>query len=216
MRVWQNRPNDALRDRDLPARRFSPNQMYAAMFAVSAGIPVPIDQATYIALMPHRRVLQPGAGFKINNLTYWSDKLQPLTKMRPPTRDGRWEVHADPYDPDRVWVADPAGGEWIGCVSTSYRLDGFPFASALRKLRNAPQADEGLQDRWAEELLAERPERLSKKRAAKRNVVLAQRERDAEPRPAAIPDPDPPRSVSSVLVDEFRVVGPDEELWNAT
>jgi len=215
VRVWQNRPNDALRDRDLPARRFTPNQMYAAMFDASAGIPLPIDRATYIALMPvHRRSLQPGAGFRINNLTYWSDTLQPLTKVRPPTRHGKWDVHADPYDPDRAWVADPGGGSFIECVSQSYRLDMFPFASALRRLRNAPPADEGLQDQWAEELLADRPERLSKKRTARAKTVLAQRERDGEPRPGPISDPPPLQPMSSVLADEFRVVGPDEELWN--
>lgn len=216
IRVWQNRPNDALRDREAPSRRFTPNQMYAAMFDATAGIPVPIDQATYIALMPiHHRVLQPGAGFQINNLTYWSDKLQPLIKIRPPTKDGKWEIRVDPYDPDRAWVADPATGRWIECISQSYRLDVYPFACALRKLRAAPAGDAGVQDEWAEETLASRPAALSKKRAAKKQTVLEQRHRDDEPRPEPIGEPEPPQPAAPPIDDEFRVVGPDEELWDA-
>ncbi|QYB00257.1 hypothetical protein I1A62_04165 (plasmid) [Rhodococcus sp. USK10] len=96
VRVGQNRPHDGLRDRDIPSRKFTPNQMYAVMFDAGAGIPVPIDEHTYIALMPlHRRVLQPGAGFKINNLVYRSDDLQPLMTMRPGTKDGKWEVRCE-------------------------------------------------------------------------------------------------------------------------
>lgn len=151
VRVWQNRPNDGLRDRDLPSRKFTPNQMYAAMFDASAGISVPIDEHTYIALMPvHRRVLQPGAGFKINSLTYWSDDLQPLMKMRPDTKDGKWEVRCDPYDTDRAWVAHPETGAWIECVSESYRLDTYPFGSALKKLRTYDVGAVDVQDEWAE------------------------------------------------------------------
>lgn len=214
IRAWQNRPNEALRDRDVPSRRYTPNQMYAALFDAAAGMPVPIDEATYLALMPaHRRVLQPGAGFQINHLTYWSDKLQPLTKIRP-ERDGKWEVHIDPYDTDRVLVADPDTGAWIQCVCQSYRLTGFPFASALRGLRAVAEAADP-QDAWAEELLAAEPERISRKRASRRKAVLAQRERDGEPRPAPIADPEP--AVPATFdPDEFRVVSPDEELWNAT
>lgn len=216
IRVWQNRPHDGLRDRDMPSRRFTPNQMYAAMFDAAAGIAVPIDQATYIALMPtHRRVLQPGAGFQINNLTYWSERLQPLTKTRPVTRDGKWEVHLDPYDTDRAWVADPADGAWIECVSQSYRLAGYPFPSALRRLRSVPQAADP-QDGWAEELLANQPARLSKKREVRKTAVLARRRRDGDPRPDPVADPEPPQPPqAAALTDEFRVVSPDEELWNA-
>lgn len=218
VRVWQNRPHDGLRDRDIPSRKFTPNQMYAVMFDAGAGIPVPIDEHTYIALMPvHRRVLQPGAGFKINNLVYRSDNLQPLMTMRPGTKDGKWEVRCDPYDPDRAWVAHPDTGRWIECVSDSYRLDVYPFASALRRLRSTPAADGDVQDEWAEQTLANQPTGLSTKRAARRKAVAEQRTRDNDPRPAPIADPEPPQPARTAAVaDEFRVVSPDEELWNAT
>lgn len=218
VRVWQNRPHDGLRDRDVPSRKFTPNQMYAVMFDASAGIPVPIDEHTYIALMPvHRRVLQPGAGFKINNLTYRSGKLQPLMKMRPGTKDGKWEVRCDPYDPDRAWVAHPGTGLWIECVSDSYRLEVYPFASALRRLRSTAEAEGDVQDEWAEQTLANQPTGLSTKRAARKKAVSEQRTRDNEPRPAPIADPALPQPAKTATVaDEFRVVSPDEELWNAT
>jgi putative transposase len=219
VRVWQNRPNDALRDRDVPSRRFTPNQMYAAMFDASAGIPVPIDESTYISLMPvHRRVLQPG-GFRLNNLTYWADELTSLMKAKPGTKDGKWEVRCDPYDPDRVWVAHPETGEWIECISESFRLDVYPFASALRKLRG-PAGDapaEDAQQEWATEVLAAQPTALSKKRAARKAAVKQRREADQEPRPAPIRAPEPPRPApAGVDPDEFRLVSPDEELWSAT
>ncbi|UPW04844.1 Mu transposase C-terminal domain-containing protein [Rhodococcus pyridinivorans] len=218
VRVWQNRPHDGLRDRDVPSRKFTPNQMYAAMFDASAGIPVPIDEHTYIALMPaHRRVLQPGTGFKINNLTYRSDEIQPLMTMRPGAKDGKWEVHCDPYDPDRAWVAHPETGRWIECVSESYRLDVYPFASALRSLRRTAEARGDVQDEWAEQTLANRPTGLSRKRAARTKAVAEQRTRDNEPRPAPIAAPTPPHLTRTVeMTDEFRVESPDEELWNAT
>ncbi|WP_416063794.1 hypothetical protein [Rhodococcus indonesiensis] len=218
IRVWQNRPHDGLRDRDIPSRKFTPNQMYAVMFDAGAGIPVPIDEHTYIALMPvQRRVLQPGTGFKINNLVYRSDDLQPLMTRRPDTKDGKWEVHCDPYDPDRAWVAHPDTGDWIECVSDSYRLEVYPFASALRHLRAAAPAEGDVQDEWAEQMLATRPTGMSAKRAARRKAVAEQRTRDGDPRPAPIADPAPPQPARTAAVaDEFRVVSPDEELWNAT
>jgi hypothetical protein len=65
-------------------------------------------------------------------------------------------------------------------------------------------------------MLASQPARLSKKRAAKKKAVTDQREKDNEPRPAPVADPEPPQPASPVLADEFRVVSPDEELWDAT
>jgi len=214
VRVWQNRPNDALRDRDLPSRKFTPNQMYAAMFDASAGIPVPIDEHTYIALMPiHRRTFKPGVGFKVNNLTYWSEDLVVVAKMKPGTKDGKWEVRCDPYDPDRVWVAHPETGRWVECVSESYRLDVVPFASALKKLRTHGATAVDPQDDWAEETLAAWPTGLSKKRATRRKAVLEQRQNDADPRPAPIAAPGPPTTPARAYdPDEFRVIGPNESI----
>lgn len=114
-------------------------------------------------------------------------------------------------------MADPTDGGWIECVSQSWRLDVFPFASALRKLRTTDTADDGVQDAWAEDVLASQPARLSKKREAKKQAALAQRKRDGDPRPAPPADPQPPQPAPPAAVaDEFRVVSPDEELWNAT
>lgn len=217
VRVWQNRPHDGLRDRDLPARRFSPNQMYAAMFDASAGLPVPIDEYTYINLMPvRRRKLHPGIGFKVDHLHYWSDQLTSLVSSRPHTRDDKWPVHCDPYDRARVWVVHPQTGDFIECVSGSYRLDAFPFASALRHLRSTDPADADVQNMWAEQLLADRVN-SPRTRADKQRSVTDQRARDGDPRPAPIADPEPPTpSANPHCPDEFRVVSPDEELWNAT
>lgn len=52
VRVYQNRPHRELRDRDVPSRMFTPNQMHAVLFDAGAGIPIPLDQGTYIPLTP--------------------------------------------------------------------------------------------------------------------------------------------------------------------
>ena len=107
VRVYQRTPHRELRDRDLPSRCYSPNQMYTALFDAGAGIPVPIDEATFISLMrPYARTIQ-SDGIHIENLTYWHDDLVALRKLTPPTKDGKWVVRRDPYDPDRVWVQHP-------------------------------------------------------------------------------------------------------------
>lgn len=221
VRVYQRTPHSELRDRDLPARCYSPNQMYSALFDAGAGIPVPIDQATYISLMrPYARTIQ-NDGIHIDNLTYWHDDLVGLRKLIPPTKDGKWVIRKDPYDPDRVWVQHPENGEWLECVSESYRRDTYPFASALRLLRNTPQAQADLAGEWSAEQLARTADaaragrRKKTKKAEKARAVLARREADTEPRPARISAPEPAASETSEHAsDDFAVVRATDRFWN--
>lgn len=50
--VYQNRPHSGFVLREHPGRTFTPNQMYAASFDATAGIPLPFSDRDYIALMP--------------------------------------------------------------------------------------------------------------------------------------------------------------------
>ncbi|GAB2461738.1 hypothetical protein GCM10027062_46040 [Nocardioides hungaricus] len=227
VRVYQRRAHNELRDRDLPARRYSPNQMYSVLFDAGAGIPVPIDETTYIGLMPTvTRTIQ-NNGFRIDNLIYWHDDLPALAKMRPPTRDGKWAVRRDPYDVDRVWVQHPETSEWLGCVSESYRRDTYPFASAMRLLRDLPKvAEQGgdVQDEWAIEQLAEASakatpkERAGRKRRERANAVKARRAADAEPRPQPVAVPQPADATRADAAggdsDDFALVRNNDRFWN--
>lgn len=222
VRVYQRTPHSELRDRDLPARCYSPNQMYAALFDAGAGIPVPIDEATFISLMrPYSRTIQ-NDGIHIDNLTYWHDDLVELRKLAAPTKDGKWTVRKDPHDPDRAWVQHPTSGEWLECVSESYRRDGYPFASRLRLLRNMPAGDDGVAAEWAAEHLARTAEATADntkkksraKKLEKHRAVLARREAEAEPRPSPIADPEPAAVATEGVEDDFAVVRTNDRFWN--
>jgi putative transposase len=220
VRVYQRRAHSELRDRDLPSRCYTPNQMFAALFDAGAGLPVPIDQTTYIGLMPVvPRTIQ-NNGIRIDNLTYWHDDLPALRKLTPPTRDGKWAVRKDPYDPDRIWIQHPASGDWLECISESYRRDGYPFASALRLLRNAPEVP-GVADEWATEQLTRAADerasrRTSKKTAERSRVVRARRAADAEPRPAPIADAAPvdDSAVADDRAADFALIRTNDRVWN--
>lgn len=234
VRVYQNRPHSELRDRDVPSRMFTPNQMYAALFDAGAGIPVPLDQGTYIALMPvERRTIQ-NDGIHVDNLTYWHDDLPRLRKLTPPTRDGKWEVRKDPYDNDRVWVQDPKTNQWLECISESYRLASYPFASALRLLRSTPPVDDAAGEAWAVGELGRQTalkDRTKGRNDEKRRAVLARQRRDEDPRPGRVSAPDPaPADPTAITVrtpghaaaedqgnsspGDFALVRTGDRLWN--
>jgi putative transposase len=188
--VWQNRPNDGLRDRSMPGRPLTPNQMYAAMFDASAGIPVPIDEGTYISLMPiERRTIQ-AQGIMVRNIAYWSDGLLPWVGRKcPTTKDGKWEIHYDPMDDERVWAAEPKTGRWIECISTVHAHTSLPFGSSLRKLRDMPSGDPDIGNKWAQAEYAKRSRKNGARKAG--NDVTLLRQRAGEPRPTPVP-PAPP------------------------
>lgn len=212
VRVYQRTPHAELRDRDVPGRCYSPNQMYTALFDAGAGVPVPIDSDTFISLMPtYRRTIQ-NDGIHIDLLTYWHKDLVELRKRAAPTRDGKWVARKDPYDPDRVWVQHPEDGHWIECVSDSYQRTNYPFSSGLRLLRNLDEAPADVGRDWAAEQLVQAAVSVtSPKRKGRKSVrsdsVKQRRHDDGDPRPGPIPDPPPPdQSAQELSDDEFSVV----------
>ncbi len=112
--VWQNRPHDGLRDPLHPALAVSPNQKYAALIETAGYVPVPLSAEDHIELLPAVWRAVNAYGIKINHRTYDSAGLNPVRQQPSGVRDGRWEVHYDPYDVSKVFVRGPGG--WITCT----------------------------------------------------------------------------------------------------
>jgi transposase InsO family protein len=113
--VWQNRKHDGLRDPLCPQRAFSPNQKYAALIETAGYVPVPLSAGDYIELLPAVWRAVNAYGIKISHRTYDAGELNPIRQQKSGVagRNGKWEVHRDPYDVSRVFVRGPDG--WITC-----------------------------------------------------------------------------------------------------
>ena len=230
--VWQNREHPALFTRDIPGRRFTPNQMYAACFDSAPGMPVPIDENTFISLLPTvARTIQPD-GINFRNEVYDTPALDGHRKTRhPDTRDGKWKVHYDPYDPDRVWVVHPETSEFVECYARSVRLSSFPLGdNTTAVLRAMPPADARVQEDWALGHLAANDERRASARKERQAAATdlpaasrgqrktaskkARRDADDFEKPRTIqpvPMPAPPRP-ASLRDDDYATITTPEEL----
>ncbi|MGH3180361.1 MAG: integrase [Streptosporangiaceae bacterium] len=112
--VWQNRAHDGLRDPLHPQRTFSPNQKYAALIETAGYVPVPLSAEDHIELLPAVWRTVNAYGIKIRHRTYDAAELNPIRQQPSGVKDGRWEVHCDPYDVSKVFVRGPGG--WITCA----------------------------------------------------------------------------------------------------
>jgi hypothetical protein len=111
--VWQNRVHEGLRDPLHPQVMFSPNQKYAALIETAGYVPVPLSAEDHIELLPAVWRAVNAYGIKISHRTYDAAELNPIRQQPSGVRDGRWEVHRDPYDVSKVFVRGPGG--WITC-----------------------------------------------------------------------------------------------------
>lgn len=197
--VYQNRPHKGLVLRDHPGRTFTPNQMYSASFDASAGIPIPLSQFDYIALMPRFERTFRSDGIHLGNEIYDSPDLDEVR-----TRPGKHEVRQDPYDTERVWVRHPENGEWITCFARSIRLATLPYGTNTTAKLSATAQAEDPHSSWAQDFLDVESKRVSKardqaesntrktraskakqKKATKAAAEHANRKKDLLPRPTA-------------------------------
>lgn len=111
--VYLNTPTEALRDPFCPKVLWTPNQMYAALFELGAGLPLPFSQSDYISLMPVATRAIHTAGIKLNNRVYDSAALNSLRGRKSTGQHGLWEVRYDPYNPAAIWMRDPQTSEWL-------------------------------------------------------------------------------------------------------
>jgi putative transposase len=207
--VYQNRPHKGLVLRDHPGRTFTPNQMYAASFDASAGIPIPLSENDYISLMPrHDRTIR-SDGVHLGNEVYDSPDLNDLR-----TGNGKYEVRHDPYDTDRVWLRHPDTREWVTCFARSIRLAALPFGTTTSARLGATEQVNDPHFEWSQDFLdaeshhvknaaskadkrdpanRRRSEKAFQKKATKSAAERANRKRDSLPRPAiSEPTPLPP------------------------
>jgi transposase InsO family protein len=130
---WQNRPHDGLRHPLTPARALTPNEMYAALLEVAGYVPVPLGSEDYLELLPVTWRLINAYGIKINHRTYDCPALNPYRRQPSGVvgKEGRWEVHHDPYDVSRIWVRNHRDGGWMTVPWTHLRRAGAtPFGEA--------------------------------------------------------------------------------------
>lgn len=215
--VYQNRPHKGLVLREHPGRTFSPNQMYAASFDASAGIPLPLTDADYIGLMPRfERTVQPD-GIHLEKEIYDSSDLNGLRG-----RKAKVDVRRDPYDVDRVWVRHPDTGHWITCHARSVRLAALPFGKSISANLAATEQTPDPREEWAQDFMDAEQERVARaKNAARRQKAAEQRasksatkaaaekanrKSDKLPRPgAADPTPLPPTRPMRSHPDDYTI-----------
>ncbi|WP_280905819.1 Mu transposase C-terminal domain-containing protein [Streptomyces sp. SAI-117] len=108
---YHHRPHGSLRHPLMPKKALSPNQMWAALLAVTGYVRVPLTRNDYLELLPvHWRSITP-AGIRIQHRTYDADLLAPWRGQRSPhpARGGKWEIRYNPHDVRQVWVRLPNG-----------------------------------------------------------------------------------------------------------
>ncbi|HNP56215.1 Mu transposase C-terminal domain-containing protein [Gordonia sp. UBA7599] len=227
--VYQNRPHRGLVRREHPGRTFTPNQMYAAAFEASAGIPLPLTEADYVGLMPAFSRTLRSDGIHLQNETYDSPALDQIR-----THSGKVEVRQDPYDTDRAWVRHPQNDVWIDCTARSVRLSALPFGSTVSQRLAATAPADDPHAEWAQTFLDSETRRVKAEKITKRHTSTtnrdrrkqspkeakstsrkrtkaatekANRRRDELPRPAAV-EPAPLAPVSPIRnhPDDYKVV----------
>jgi hypothetical protein len=131
-----------------PDRAASPNEAYAALVAAAGYVPVALTGEDYIELLPAQWRSIGDGGIQIDYRTYNCAELGPYRRMPSglAARDGRWEVHYDPYDMTRVWVRNHHHGGWITVPWTHLAMVAQPFADFTWRHARKIAAERGLDD----------------------------------------------------------------------
>lgn len=131
--VWQNRPHESLKHLWGQGAAVSPNDAYTAMLARCGYVPVPRRAADYVELLPVEWRIINEEGITYGNRVYDSAELNPYrrTGSGVQTRNGRWEIHHDPYDVTAIWVRNHHHGGWITAPWVHRHIVGQPFSAAI-------------------------------------------------------------------------------------
>jgi putative transposase len=180
--VWQNRPQDGLRDPLCPGVVHTPNSMYMAMFDATGFVPLPLTADDYIAMMPIMyRTIQLD-GIQIHYRRYDSPYLQRY-RLSPSYTTGhkrKWAVRIDPNNPAAVWVQDPEDNSWIQCDWINQDAFAKPFSAEFRRNARDIAASLGVvgdkqSGRVIEEVLAATKAEKARMRAAENRQTSAQK-----------------------------------------
>lgn len=202
--VWQNRPHEGLRDPITPDEALSPNEKYAALVATAGHVAVPLSADDFVELLPSTWRVINSHGIRIARRTYDAKALNPYRRQHSGVdhKNGRWELHYDPYDVSRVWIRNHHHGGWITATWTHLRTTPTPFgelawqhAREILARRGNDHATEAEIAQAAVDLLdrAEHgpPTNESKSSARDRRVVgRTKATARAQPKPAAQQDDD--------------------------
>ncbi|EFV13818.1 Mu transposase C-terminal domain-containing protein [Segniliparus rugosus] len=178
---WQNRPHEGLRDPLSPSRVLTPNEMYAALVAVSGYVHLPLSPEDYIGLQPFKARAINSYGIKIGHRVYDCEELNPLRGQPSGIKalKDQWEVHYDPHDVTRVWVQNPETGAWITAYWRYLRTSRQPFSETVwehaRKIVAA-------RDKATEEAIAAETERILDDASTGRTAAFTTPKRKKSPR----------------------------------
>ncbi|MER6330541.1 transposase [Streptomyces sp. NPDC001034] len=107
---WQHRPHDGLRHPLLPKKALAPNEMWGALLGACGYVPLPLDGADYLELLPVRFHPVTGRGIRINHRTYDHAVLnEHRGRPCPAGPGGRWEIHLNPHDVRQIYIRLPDG-----------------------------------------------------------------------------------------------------------
>jgi hypothetical protein len=146
--IWQTRPHEGLRHPFSPGQTASPNDAYAALIAAAGYVPVTLTGEDYIELLPAEWRAIGDTGVQIDYRTYNSPELRPLVGQSSgvASKNGRWEVHYDPYDVSRVWVRNHRGRGWFTIAWTHHSIVRQPFADFTWRAARRLAAVRGVDD----------------------------------------------------------------------
>ncbi|CAL9672622.1 transposase [Streptomyces sp. enrichment culture] len=195
---WQERRHEALRHPMMPKVAVCPNEMWAALVAVTGHVPVPLSADDYVELLPVRWQAVNDYGIRFGYRTYDHPGLNPYRRRRSLRADknGRWEVHHNPYDPNRVWVRLPEGWlevPWVHAGAVRRPFTAFTFDHVRRTV----QRREGREEHEAAiaQALDTLLRRASQGLGSRRERTVAARAQAAaqmtDPSPATAPQPWP-------------------------
>lgn len=130
--VYIHTQREGLRDPLFAGRKWTPAQMYAALFEVGPGVPLPYDAEEFYKLMPCEYRVIDRDGIHFRNRIYDSDLLAGLRERKQAGRhDRKWEFRYDPYNEDAVWIRHPTTEEWIECLDRALIDALAPMASEV-------------------------------------------------------------------------------------
>lgn len=193
--IYLNRPHRGLKSNRSPGRTFTPNQMYAELFAVGPGVQVPFGVEEYLALLPTERRMIGPAGIEFHNRRYDSPHLEglrnrSLTGAEPGSKRARkFPVSFDPYNANAIWVRHPETAVWIECWDTALQQKAAPMVAEIdmKLLTRYPDAaidDPERRREWIDHVESRERGDKRKRTKHKREVQRLKVEAQREPAPA--------------------------------
>jgi len=199
---WMHRPHDGLRHPALPKRTLTPGEMYSVLSGVTPSVPMPLAREQFIGLLPREFRAVNADGITMDQMRFDSPALHPY-RRRPSGRGephpDLWQVHADPYRMNCIWLYDHEKREYIQADWTMAKQAVMPFsretlALARRILRSRGETISGQSIlREANRIMTE-PLTAAEKRAKRRQATPLVPPADSEPEAPVVETVEPAQS----------------------